>query len=98
MRDHHGFPIPARLLPLHPAPWSLSDAECGARRQERGDYVSANPRANFVLEVMRGYQYRPADERARIDAIIKATAPMEVLKAENETLRARVRELEAKET
>lgn len=80
--DHHGFPCPDRFLPLEPIDvvMSLTADQIVERRKARGDYVAARVRTNHTSEVMRGYQWRPADERKRIDDAIRDQDPVEVLK------------------
>lgn len=100
--DHHGSPIPARLLPLHPEPWHITTEEATAMLKARGDYVAGRGMTNWLSEVYRGYQFRPADQRKRIDDTIQAaTNPtyalqrrLEAAETENKELRARLAQLE----
>lgn len=97
-KDHHGFPCPDRLWPLDPAPWNLSSEEAAERRRARGDYVSQNPRANWVLEAMRGAQYRPKEEQERLAALVRARDPLAEAQEEIKRLKAEITGLKAART
>ncbi|ARB14399.1 hypothetical protein Ccr5_gp179c [Caulobacter phage Ccr5] len=86
--DHHGAPIPARLLPLHPTPWLLHEAAAAEWLKARGKIVAGSGKVNLLSALYHGYQWRSPEEKALIDARGRAiTDPLERLRSENERLR-----------
>lgn len=93
--DRHGFPCPDRLLPLHPDPLSITEAQAIEMRRARGDFISGNPGVDRMREVLRGADFRPPAERDALFAHFAKQDPLEALKAQVAALQAENRALKA---
>lgn len=80
---------------LTPEVWLLNAEQATEIKRARGEVVATNnPKVNLISELFRGYQDRPADERAKIDEVWRRISdPCWACKEENATLREEIARL-----